>query len=236
MALPKNKTRKVSVSDTDFRWGRFVSETAVDVRAELLDNPRSQMLARIESEGAGGLPVVGPGLAAALIQAALDEGWKPADAEPREFRLENIRKLVADHDLRTRKSLTCVVIAPLDAGAARVRDTLTRAVRELGLQVRDVADLAAESSMVTNVTRWIDEADFIVADVTRRNPNVFYEIGYAQALKKPTIYVVEGSDARDVPLALSGNIFVVYSQDNLAGLHGSLRKALLRQIRAMATQ
>ena len=232
MALPKKKTRRISVNDTDFRWGSFTSNSVVEVRAELFDQPQSQLVVPIEPSKHGRTPIVGPGLAAALIREALKRGWAPEVREPREFALGEIHKLVADHDLRSRKSLICVIIAPLDAGASRVRDTLTRTVRELGLQVRDVADVPADSSLVASVTAWINDADLVIADVSRSNPNVFFEIGYAHALGKPTIHVLEESEDRGVPTALSGNLFVLYSLNNLTSLHDGLKKAILRFIRS----
>jgi len=35
--------------------------------------------------------------------------------------------------------------------------------------------------------RSIQESSFLIADITPDNPNVFYEVGYAHGLKKPTI-------------------------------------------------
>ncbi len=236
VALPRKKTRRITVGTVDFRWGRFTAATVTEVRAELDDKPQSQLVARIEAGPGGEAPVIGPGLAAALIQSALDKGWSPGAREPREFVLDDVQALAAEHDLNSRRALTCVVIAPLDAGAARVRDTLARTVRELGLQVRDVADLPAGQSIVAGVTAWIDEADLIVADVSRRNPNVYYEIGYAHALGKPTIHVLEESGDSGVPSALAGNLFIVYSRDNLTSLHTGLKKAVLRFLRSGASR
>jgi hypothetical protein len=53
----------------------------------------------------------------------------------------------------------------------------------------------------------INAAKVLVAELTTRNPNVFYELGLAHALKKPVVLV--SSNAGDVPFDLK-HIRVIY--------------------------
>lgn len=53
----------------------------------------------------------------------------------------------------------------------------------------------------------INGAKVLVAELTKRNPNVFYELGLAHALKKPVVLVSSNSD--DVPFDLQ-HIRVIY--------------------------
>src|ERR1700735_3927748 len=46
----------------------------------------------------------------------------------------------------------------------------------------------------------IKTADVVVAEMTSRNPNVFYEVGYARGLGKPVILLT--SNASDIPFDL----------------------------------
>ncbi len=52
-------------------------------------------------------------------------------------------------------------------------------------------------SIMDDVNEQIERADLIVADLTGRNPNVFYEVGYAAALGKPVIQIAQS--ANDLP-------------------------------------
>ena|ERR1700730_4463922 len=54
----------------------------------------------------------------------------------------------------------------------------------------------------------IDAADFIVADMTGRNPNVFCEVGYAHA--KGKICILLTRDANDIPFDLKHQRHIVY--------------------------
>src|SRR5258708_29277848 len=54
----------------------------------------------------------------------------------------------------------------------------------------------------------INKADVIVADMTGRNPNVFYEVGYAHALDKIVLLLTQ--DADDIPFDLKHHQHVVY--------------------------
>lgn len=45
--------------------------------------------------------------------------------------------------------------------------------------------------IVADVAKQITEARLVVAEITPANPNVYYEVGYAHALNKPTILIAE---------------------------------------------
>jgi len=56
----------------------------------------------------------------------------------------------------------------------------------------------------------ISKADVVIADMTGRNPNVFYEVGYAHALGKTTILLTQ--DANDIPFDLKPYPHIIYDK------------------------
>jgi hypothetical protein len=80
-----------------------------------------------------------------------------------------------------------------------------------------------EERMLDRVYNQISKADVIVADMTGRNPNVFYEVGYAHALGKRVILVTK--DASDIPFDLKHHFHIVYGE-SIAGLKQELRKRI----------
>ena len=52
------------------------------------------------------------------------------------------------------------------------------------------------------------KADFIIADVTGRNPNVFYELGIAHTIGRKTIILSQNPD--DIPFDVVGMRKIIY--------------------------
>lgn len=75
-------------------------------------------------------------------------------------------------------------------------------------------------SIVERVYNQIAKADIVVADMSDKNPNVFYETGYAHALGKRTILLTQR--AEDIPFDLKHSPHVIYK--NIMQLKGMLKK------------
>jgi nucleoside 2-deoxyribosyltransferase len=67
-----------------------------------------------------------------------------------------------------------------------------------------------EGSILERIYNQIAKADLIIADMTGRNPNVFYEVGYAHALNKPTILLTQ--DSNDIPFDLKHYPHIIYEK------------------------
>jgi hypothetical protein len=63
-------------------------------------------------------------------------------------------------------------------------------------------------AIMRDVVAGIEGADLIVADMTGRNANVFYELGLAHALRKPVILLAQGTT--DIPFDLGAYRTVIY--------------------------
>jgi len=78
-----------------------------------------------------------------------------------------------------------------------------------------------KETMLARIYNQIAKADIIVADMTGRNPNVFYEVGYAHALGKQVILLTQNAD--DIPFDLKHYAHIVYS-GKIAALKDELTK------------
>ena len=82
------------------------------------------------------------------------------------------------------------------------------AIEKAGLRpVRADADIFATGKIMDQVWSGINAAKVLVAELTTRNPNVFYELGLAHAMKKPVVLV--SAREEDVPFDLQ-HIRVIY--------------------------
>jgi hypothetical protein len=73
--------------------------------------------------------------------------------------------------------------------------------------VRADADIFGTGKIIDQIWSGINASKVLVAELTTRNPNVFYELGLAHALDKPVVLV--SSNEEDVPFDLK-HIRVIY--------------------------
>ena len=79
------------------------------------------------------------------------------------------------------------------------------------------ADKSYTTGMIMlDIIRQISESSLIIADITPDNPNVFYEVGYAHALKKQTILLTEKSKRDRLPFDISG-FRVIFYENTIGG-------------------
>ncbi len=76
-------------------------------------------------------------------------------------------------------------------------------------------EVASCTLILNDIVTSIRNASVIIADITPDNPNVFYEVGYAHALAKPTILLCEKGIRDKLPFDVSGFRTIFY--DNSIG-------------------
>ncbi|WP_236614756.1 nucleoside 2-deoxyribosyltransferase [Sphingobium baderi] len=90
-------------------------------------------------------------------------------------------------------------------------------IYKLGIQaVANECDVIAErvdeqnfsETILERIYRQIETADFVIADMTGRNPNVFYEVGYAHARGKLCTLLTQSVD--DIPFDLRHHRHIEY--------------------------
>jgi hypothetical protein len=108
---------------------------------------------------------------------------------------------------------TCLVLMPLADPHSTYYDQIYKpAVEKAGLRpVRADAEIFGAGKIMDQVWQGINAAKVLVAEVTTRNPNVFYGLGLAHALRKPAVLV--SSNENDVPSDLR-HIRVIYYDVN----------------------
>jgi nucleoside 2-deoxyribosyltransferase len=86
------------------------------------------------------------------------------------------------------------------------------AIETVGLRaVRADDEIFATGKVMDQVWRGIQGASVLLAELSMRNPNVYYELGLAHALGKPVVLI--SSNEGDVPFDV-GHIRVIYYDRN----------------------
>jgi hypothetical protein len=107
------------------------------------------------------------------------------------------------------EKLDVFVLMPFKADMLPVyEDHIKPTCASLGLTVRRADDFFTASRVVEDIWKAIVSARLIVADCTDRNPNVFYEIGLAHTIGKPTILLTQREE--DIPFDLRHWRYIAY--------------------------
>nr|WP_249208546.1 nucleoside 2-deoxyribosyltransferase [Acetobacter okinawensis] len=77
-----------------------------------------------------------------------------------------------------------------------------------------------KEGIIERIYNQIDTADFIIADMTGMNPNVFYEVGYAHAKGKLCVLIT--NNAHDIPFDLRHHRHIIYGS-SIASLKSKLK-------------
>jgi hypothetical protein len=106
----------------------------------------------------------------------------------------------------------CFVIMPFGSWFDYYYETVyVSAIKSTGLVPRRADDLYRPSAIVHDIWTLTQQAKIILADLSGKNPNVFYELGLAHALTKPAILITESMD--DVPFDLRSLRVIVYDKN-----------------------
>jgi len=117
------------------------------------------------------------------------------------------------------------VLMPIDEKFADIyKFGIKGAAEDVGAYAERLDEQIFVEGMLDRIFNQISKADLIVADMTGRNPNVFYEVGYAHALGKITLLLTQ--DAADIPFDLKHRQHTVYG-----GKIELLRKELADRLR-----
>ena len=101
------------------------------------------------------------------------------------------------------------VLMPFDA---KFSDIYKLGIQAVALENDIVAERIDEQTysetILERIYKQIDTADFIIADMTGKNPNVFYEVGYAHARGKLVTLLTQSAD--DIPFDLKHHRHIIY--------------------------
>lgn len=94
-------------------------------------------------------------------------------------------------------------------------EVIKPACEEFNLNCLRGDDIYSNGLIIDDITKSLQEAYIIIADITPNNPNVFYEVGYAHGIGKPVILLC--NKKRDkLPFDVSG-MRTVYYDNSIKG-------------------
>lgn len=122
------------------------------------------------------------------------------------------------------KPRSVFVLTPFHPDFDKFFSAISEFGRETNYSVSRGDERVETSDIFPQILQGIVSSRFIIANITGRNPNVFYELGVAQALDKEVILVAE-SDA-EIPFDIQSKRIMFY--DTPTELKGKLATAFAR--------
>lgn len=103
------------------------------------------------------------------------------------------------------------------------RDVIKPTCESFGYDVIRADDTYSNGLIIEDIIKSIKEASLVIADITPDNPNVFYELGFAHGINKPTI-LLSDRDRQKLPFDVSGFRTLFY--DNTIGGKSAVEERL----------
>lgn len=123
------------------------------------------------------------------------------------------------------------VMMPFNSSFDGVRDSVRQAADSIDLQCKRVDDNYDYSTLIENVTSLIRSSCLVVCDCTGQNPNVLYEIGYADGIGRRFVLITQ--DRKYVPSNLNHLYYLEYQNtvEGLVELTEKLKKWMITSIK-----
>lgn len=128
----------------------------------------------------------------------------------------------------------CFVIMPFADKYLEVYKEVYKPVCEAnGLDCWRVDEISRPGSITRDIIEGLIDADIIIADLTSKNPNVFYELGIAHSVGNKTIMTAQSTD--DIPFDIGNYRVIVYEQSisGSKGLYHKLEGAIQDLLKAL---
>lgn len=132
----------------------------------------------------------------------------------------------------------CFVIAPIGEADSETRKrsdqvlkhVISPAVDECGYKATR-ADQISEPGMITSqVIQHIVEDPLVIADLTERNPNVFYELAIRHAIRKPLVQLIKKGE--QIPFDVAGTRTIHLDHRDLDSVEEA-KKEIIAQVKSL---
>src|SRR5580765_5544854 len=109
----------------------------------------------------------------------------------------------------------CFVLMPFDPGFAEVWKIIRSTVesQDFNLECKRADDFSKPGYIMEDILRNIVRASIVIADLTGRNPNVFYELGIAHTVKESSQVILLSQDVEFIPFDLRQLRCLMYRED-----------------------
>jgi len=115
----------------------------------------------------------------------------------------------------------CFVISPIGEEGSETRERsdqilkhiITGPVEQLGYTVIRADKISEPGIITTQIIEHIVDAELVIADLTDKNPNVFYELAIRHAIRKPLVQMIKKGEV--IPFDVAATRIIQFDLHNL---------------------
>lgn len=104
------------------------------------------------------------------------------------------------------------VMMPFDQKYQSTADTIRKVCENSGYKAERVDDHSNPGDIVVEIKQLIRTSPYVIADLSDLKPNVCYEVGYAHALRKPTI-IITSTPSATLPFDIAHMRYISYENN-----------------------
>jgi hypothetical protein len=132
----------------------------------------------------------------------------------------------------------CFVISPIGEEGSETRERsdqilkhiITSSVEELGYTIIRADKISEPGIITTQIIEHIVDAELVIADLTDKNPNVFYELAIRHAIRKPLVQMIKKGEIIPFDVAATRIIqFDLRSLDSVA----AAKEEIVSQVKSL---
>jgi hypothetical protein len=122
--------------------------------------------------------------------------------------------LVQDFEVQRRAPAAFVAMQFGEPFDTLYRTVIRHEAKRLGFEVIRIDEINRPGIIFQDIQRKIEDAKVVIAEITAPNQNVYYEVGYAHALNKPTILLAQRG--KELPFDIR-SYRVIFYDDSIGG-------------------
>lgn len=125
------------------------------------------------------------------------------------------------------KNFNAFIAMPFNPEFDSVFAVIKEACGEAEIDYSRLDSSVQPGAIIDQIRDGIKNADIVIAEITSGNPNVYYEIGLAHCIQKPTVLVARADSIHAIPFDIRHNRVLIYNTEKFSALKVDLRKALI---------
>lgn len=132
----------------------------------------------------------------------------------------------------------CFVISPIGEEGSETRERsdqilkhiITGPIEQLGYTVIRADKISEPGIITTQIIEHIVDADLVIADLTDKNPNVFYELAIRHAIRKPLVQMIKKGEV--IPFDVAATRIIQFDLHNLDSV-ATAKEEILSQVKSL---